>query len=951
MAQQSAGSINGRASKGDTVQVENKAIGLSRQIKLDADGTFQVTQLPAGAYRVVLTKANGATEVVELVVQAGEGTYAAFGNTLERIEIVGTRLKTLDVRSVESTQTLSKDQIDRIPVQRDVTAIALLAPGAVVGDARIGQTNARAGNVPSLGGASPAENTYYINGFNVTNIVNGVAFNQVPYEGVAEQQVKTGGYGAEFGRSLGGVISVNTKRGTNEWKGGANFKWNPSGFQGSSVRSEKLSDGSWALYKRLGGTDAMTANAWAGGPIIKDRLFVFGLVQGTNSVAKTFGSNTQTEDKTTTPQYLVKLDWNVTDSNLFELTAFSDKSEVVTQTWVSPDAYGKARGEYKGESSETAGGTNIIAKWTSWLTDDLSVSALAGLGKYDRASAAAGADCPVVIDVRTAVRADYGCWTATRVTPPDANDERKAFRLDAEWVLGSHTLKAGLDHETYSVKDGTGTPGEGQYVLRTRNPGQRLSNGYVIPAGGPVQLVEFRLFQNGGEFETINSAWYVEDNWQVTRNLLLTAGIRNESFNNKNADGVSFIKVDNTWAPRIGAAWDVNGDAKTKVFGNVGRYYIPVYANTNVRLAGTELDYRDFFLYGGSLSADRFQRPALGTQLGDRVYSSNGETPNPLSVVDENIKPMFQDEFIVGFQKALTDRWSFGVKGTYRKLKSGMDDICNDEGPAVWAVANGYTQDQADAIGAAIGHCFLYNPGSDLTANIDINGTGTLERIVIPASALDMPKAKRTYRAVELTFERAWDKHWSVAGSYVLSFSKGNAEGYVKSDIGQDDAGISQDFDYPGLMEGSEGYLPNDRRHTVKVWGSMAVTEEIRVGAQLTVQSGRPRNCFGVYGGTLDGVSQAYGDASFYCDGKLNPRGSFGRTPWTQQWNIQATYTPTWAKGVTLSADVINLFNKRGVRAIQEAEGSGRLDPASTYGQPIGLQPARSVRLLAQYEF
>ena len=56
--------------------------------------------------------------------------------------------------------------------------------------------------------------------------------------------------------------------------------------------------------------------------------------------------------------------------------------------------------------------------------------------------------------------------------------------------------------------------------------------------------------------------------------------------------------------------------------------------------------------------------------------------------------------------------------------------------------------------------------------------------------------------------------------------------------------------------EESYGYLPNDRRHTFKLFGSYALNDEWRFGANLIVQSGRPRNCFGVYTGTLDGVSQ-----------------------------------------------------------------------------------------------
>jgi hypothetical protein len=73
------------------------------------------------------------------------------------------------------------------------------------------------GNLASFGGSSVAENQYYINGFNVTNSFRSLNFSKVPFEAIQEQQVKTGGYGAEFGRSLGGVINQITKRGTNDY--------------------------------------------------------------------------------------------------------------------------------------------------------------------------------------------------------------------------------------------------------------------------------------------------------------------------------------------------------------------------------------------------------------------------------------------------------------------------------------------------------------------------------------------------------------------------------------------------------------------------------------------------------------------------------------------------------------------------------------------------------------
>jgi hypothetical protein len=311
-----------------------------------------------------------------------------------------------------------------------------------------------------------------------------------------------------------------------------------------------------------------------------------------------------------------------------------------------------------------------------------------------------------------------------------------------------------------------------------------------------------------------------------------------------------------------------------------------------VRLSGAELDYTDYYVFNGSFGSDKFQRPGRGAQLGSRLLVSDGSAGDPRSVVDPNIKPMYQDEFIIGVQQALANRWTVGAKLTHRKLQSVMDDMCNDEGAYDWAVANGFNSDKADILAGAIGHCFLYNPGKDLTANIDFEDGKGLTAVTIPAAALKFPKPERTFNALELSFERAWDGVWNLQGSYVLAYNRGNTEGYVKSDIGQDDAGISQDWDYPGLMEGANGYLPNDRRHTLKLFGAYQVMPEWRIGANVLLQSGRPVNCLGYYAGDLDHVSVFYGAASFYCGGKLNPRGTLGRLEWTKELGLQVAYEP-----------------------------------------------------------
>ena len=103
----------------------------------------------------------------------------------------------------------------------------------------------------------------------------------------------------------------------------------------------------------------------------------------------------------------------------------------------------------------------------------------------------------------------------------------------------------------------------------------------------------------------------------------------------------------------------------------------------------------------------------------------------------------------------------------------------------------------------------------------------------------------RTYDAWVLQIEKPFDGDWGLNASWTWSQTKGNYEGTVKSDNGQDDAGITQDFDQPGLTDGSYGYLPNHREHLVKVFGTWQLTDTLVGGAALRIESPRLFGCIG----------------------------------------------------------------------------------------------------------
>jgi hypothetical protein len=958
-AQAVSGSIFGQADPGDVVVIENPDTGFKREIAVSSDGSFRASQTPAGTYVVSVRKKDGSVFKTEnVVVNVGTGTPVNFAGMTElaAIEVIGNRVNPIDVSSIESTTVLTSEQIDSIAVPRTITNVALLAPGTVKGDNRFG-------NLASIGGASVAENAYFVNGFNVTNIVTGTAFNQVPFQAIAEQQVKTGGYGAEFGRSLGGVVNIVTKRGTNEWQFGGNVIFEPKSLNKTGrTWYDPERDGTYTI-KTSEETERTTYNVEAGGPIIKDTLFIYGLFQGQDEKYTQFAEGGSTKYEQSSPQWLVKVDWNINDKNLLELTYWQDEKTTDGVFFNRPadELLEWGGGDPIGTSKTVRGGENYIGRWTGYLTDSFTLSAMYANGKYSRGTSDSNSEnCPITIDARTTAVVPplgvQGCWVSTFKGNPNAGDERTAYRLDAEWAIGDHTLRAGYDYEEFDTVDANVYTGDGYWRYINTSPGTSPgTSGGIVPPG-VTELARFRYFENGGTFKTENTGWYVEDTWNVTDSFLIYAGIRNEGFTNFNSGGKPFVDVSNTWAPRLGFSWDVTGDSTKKLFANAGRYYIPVYSNTNVRLAGAETFYEEFYTFS-AIDPDTGVPTTTG-QIGVRTYTSEGELPDPRTVVDAGLTPMYQDELILGYQQALNETWTAGIRAIYRDLKAGMDDICNYDEPYAWAVANGYTDDEAGAIADAINHCFLTNPGTTLKAYVDFGGDD-LELVTIPAEGLGFPKAKREYKAIELLLEGTWDKAFMQA-SYTWSQSKGNTEGYVKSDNGQDDAGITQDFDYPGLMDGAYGYLPNDRRHTFKVFGSYSFTDEWSVGGNLLAQSGRPRNCFGVYPADgPDASAPRYGVASFYCGTNVDPaypntlvpRGTAGRVPWVFLADAQVVYTPMWAEGLSVRVAINNIFDSKDYyRQNDLYEDVGR-EPTYYYGNPQGFVTPRNISFQVGYQF
>src|SRR5690606_38787806 len=256
--------------------------------------------------------------------------------------------------------------------------------------------------------------------------------------------------------------------------------------------------------------------------------------------------------------------------------------------------------------------------------------------------------------------------------------------------------------------------------------------------------------------------------------------------------------------------------------------------------------------------------------------------------------------------------------------------------------------------------CYFINPGSDVIINVDTDGDGDVELAEVPASYFNLPEYQRKYHALEITAER-FTKNFQFQGSYTFSKSRGNIEGYVNSTLEQDDPGLTQDFDHFRFMEGSYGYLPNDRAHTLKLFGVYKFSDQWQLGGNFVAQTGRPINCQGYIpldGTGIDqGTLNAYSGSSFWClddNGvrRLGNRGDQGRTPTTWIMDVSGAYIPNWAGGkLKFKLDVFNVFNNSKVLEYNEFREAGRdvIDP--DYLNDVNYQTPRSMRFTVRYDF
>jgi hypothetical protein len=292
-AQLQLGQIQGRVTNKDTgkplpgvtIVVSGPALQGDQTEVTDGNGKYQITQLPSGDNYVVRFYFND-------VVVERPGVRIAQSKSLtisldmpthkgERdVYVVRERAPVIDTASANTGVEINQEILQNTAVRGRTYESALsLAPGSADVSPR-GQAGGDVG--VSFGGSTGNENAIVIDGLNTTDLNSGVIATQLHQYFIKEFQVITGGYQAEYGRATGGVVSIVTKSGSNEFHGGVFGSWAP--WQATPQTVARLGE---ALATRSRMLQQYDFGFELGGPIVKDRVWFYAGFAPTFTVNRT----------------------------------------------------------------------------------------------------------------------------------------------------------------------------------------------------------------------------------------------------------------------------------------------------------------------------------------------------------------------------------------------------------------------------------------------------------------------------------------------------------------------------------------------------------------------------------------------------------------------------------------------------------------------------------------
>jgi hypothetical protein len=816
-----------------------------RQIETGAEGRFRFIELPPGVY-VVKAEMAGFTTHKNTNVPVNIGRTATVNIEL-RLAVAGLEIVVEDTASVIDTESgnrgsvLTKEFLARIPAGRSYQSAVQLAAGVT------------GGSNPNVGGSSSRENTYLLDGVNITDPVTGTFSLNFNFDAIEQIEVLTSAFDPEYG-ALGAAINVVTDSGSNilEVLTGVyvtNGTWSPK------IDERVAADGLQLAPTDFDSTyESYEVSLRISGPVIRDKAWFIASYSMRRTLIATAGVKTPRDFDG--HYVLSKLTMSPNSSHRFTVLTQTNPTSIDNlyyyDRFVTPEAQG----------TQAQGGYVLSLQWDWYISPEMFLETKATIQKtyIERHQVPCTHNQDLLynpceedefgnsVDFETPARLGQSYARDQLNYPIFDFDDRWRLNFQSKYSIlqleaaGSHDIKAGVDTSLLIWDKTFGYTGNMYFTdinILPYNP-DTYTNYFWVEISGPLNYVT--------SAETFGV--FIQDVYKPVDNLTLRYGARYDRQVTRNDVGTPILNA-HLLGPRVSIIWDPWGDAKTKVTASFGRFF-----------DGGRLGVADYISQSG-IGSKLYLGEFFSEYTSNRSNDYSFAPIENLNTVGTELTMPKADAFTVGGEREVIQDLALGA---YFNGKFTRNLYAFDELNTIW------DQDGYNVIGYA-------------------DGTTTpLYRLRTPAIA------RRDYYRADLQLKKVMSNRWQAEGSYSYTISRGTNQNTPSGFLI-----IPTQVKYyvNGLLAST------DIRHSVKLSGFWEIPDDpwtTTLGSTLIYESGYP-------------LSRSYASLSaggFNSSYLMDTYGSYARTEGYIDWAILIRQAIPVRKG-ELQADmqVFNFINSR----------------------------------------
>jgi len=817
---------------GVTVTASSPALQGTRSAVSTPAGSYIIPFLPAGEYEVRFELSGFQAQRHKVRVQVAAtiplDARLPVAGVSEQVTVTATAPSDFTA-SATAAASYKAEQIDRLPVGRDIRGAVLLAPGT--------NSTGPGGNI-TFSGAMSYEGLFLLNGV----VLNETLRNQPSLlfieDAIAESKTSTAAISAEYGRFSGGVANVITKSGGNDFSGSLRVT-----FENDHWRSLTPFEGALAEDPRVSKV-VPTYEGTLGGPILRDKLWFFGAgrlrkntasqtTRFTNLAYDNIVDDKRTEGKLTWalgPRHTVKgaftRRWRAETNNTFgdvmDRDSFYDSKQ--PEDLMSANYTGVLSSNFFVEAQLSRRRLSFVGSGARFTDIER------GTMIQDRSRDSARWNSPTFCAVCGLSDEEIAAGKLNEEKRDNRNAIVKGSYFLSTSSLGSHNLVLGFDAFEDARKNNNWQSGSA-YRLMANNTifrGDQLFP-VVVPgtsdrdtAGAFIRWTPIFEATQGSRLRTYST--FLNDVWRLDRKWTFNVGVRWDRTDEKDQAG-NRVSDDQAWSPRLSASFDPRGDGRWTVNAGFARYVMPITSGIADLGSGAGRSATFDFVYRGpAINAD-LNTPSpvdphtalrqvfawfFASGGNDRPLRGNPSYPGVNRRLSSALTTPSAWEYTLGFAGRLGTRGSYRIDGVYRDY------------------ADFYTDQVVPGVVAK-------DPAG---RSFDLN-------LVVNSNALD-----RKYKALLGQVQYRAFADLTLGGNYTLSRSYGNVNGETESSGPVQDNLLAFPEYKDVLWNTPTGDLSIDARHKVRAWASyerrLGGAGRVNLGLLQRFNSGQPYSSDGV---------------------------------------------------------------------------------------------------------